>query len=309
MIPQMEPGPGRTQAPGSDRPEPYFPLPEDLEHPRETARKVFDGLADLYDRARPGYPPAAIDAVVARCRLGASSSVLEVGCGTGQLTRLLAPLGCRIRCLEPGAALARRARVNLAAFPAVDVQVATLEEAEEEETFDAVVAATAFHWVDPEIALAKVARLLGARGQLALFTNGHGAGGSQASIASEVQALHRALAPSAGTWQFPTLPEIERAALAGGDVAAVWGRVERKFAHPAPGGELFEHPWVAVFPWFATYDTASFLELLQTQSSYALMDPELRHELFGAIAELVDERLGGILTKQYLTVVAVARRR
>ena len=270
---------------------------------------MFDQIADLYDSARPGYPAAAITELARRCELDPDSLVLEIGCGTGQLTRALAVLGPRLRCLEPGPAMARRAASNLAAFPNVEVIEATFEDADEKEgMFDLLVSATAFHWIDPHVSFPKAAKLLRRGGWLALLTNSHGAGGSHAGIATEVQALHRELAPDVGTWVFPTFEEIEATALRGGDIAAVWHGVERKFQKPPPVGELFGPPFVAVHPWLAEYDTASYLAMLASQSTYALMDGAQRSALLAGIGALIDSRLQGQVTKQYVTVLAISRR-
>jgi len=71
---------------------------------------------------------------------------------------------------------------------------------------------------------------------------------------------------------------------------------------------VFGAPAVKTYPWLATYRTDCYLAMLASQSSYALMATGRRKELLGAIGELVDELLGGAVTKQYVTVLAVARR-
>lgn len=297
------------EAAGERRPEPYVPLPKDLSDPRLTARTVFDRVADVYASGRPGYPAAAIAELAGRTGLGPGSVVLEIGCGTGQLTLPLAELGARLRCLEPGPALARRAESNLAAFPNAEVVEATFEDAiEETGIFEFLVSATAFHWIDPNVSFPKAAKLLRTGGFLALLTNAHAAGGSQSEIAAEVQDLHREVAPDVGAWAFPTLEHIEEAALRGGDIAAVWHRLERQFETPPSVHEWFAPPFVAVYPWLADYDTETYLAMLASQSTYALMDPARRARLFAGVAELVDSRLKGRVTKQYVTILALARR-
>lgn len=293
-----------------DRP-PYVRLPAGLRRPREEARVVFDTVAELYDRARPGYPPEALSALVAACRIGAGRRVLEIGCGTGQLTRSLAPLGGRLRCLEPGPSLAALARRRLAAWPRTEVLTTTFEGFEDDEgpgSYDAVVSATAFHWIDPGVGFPKAARLLRGGGVLALLTNSHAAGGTQEEIGEEIGRLHRDLAPDLGDWRFPAPAAIADAARRGRDIAAVWQAIERRF-EPAPDvGRLFGPPEVRAFPWRASYDRDGYLDMLRSQSSYALMDPARRDELLAAVGDLVDGRLGGTVTKQYVTVLATAAR-
>ncbi len=290
----------------------YVPLPRGLSDPRQEARTVFDTLAGLYDQARPGYPPDAITDLTARCHLGPTSSVLEVGCGTGQATADLARSGASIHCLEPGAALARIARRNLSAAPNVRITTTTLEDAADEPgAYDAIVSATAFHWIDPNVSFAKASGLLRPGGWLALMTNAHAVGGTHAHepIGGAIRDLHRQLAPEIGSWTFPSLADLRRRAEAGGDIAAVWSRIERKLAEPPPVSQLFDPPEVSTYPWLATYDRQSYLSMLASQSSYALMEPGRREVLLRGIGALVDEHLGGTITKQYVTITALAQRR
>ena len=302
---QEESGPLGDEA----APSPFVPLPAGLRRPREQARVVFDTVAELYDRARPGYPAEAVAALAAAGRIGTGCRVLEIGCGTGQLTRSLAPLGASVRCLEPGPSLAALARRRLAAWPGVEVVTTTFEDADEAPgSYDAVVSATAFHWIDPGVGFPRAARLLRPGGVLALLTNSHAAGGSQEGLAEAIGALHRALAPEVGDWWFPAPAEIDGAARQGRGIAAVWQAIERRFEAAPDVGALFGPPEVRSFAWIATYDRDGYLDMLRSQSSYALMDPARREELMTAVGALVDGRMGGTVTKQYVTVLATAAR-
>lgn len=271
---------------------------------------TFDAGAEAYDRARPGYPAEAFADLVALCGLDAASTVLEIGCGTGQATRDLAPLVGRVRCVERGPALANLAHVNLTGLGNVEVTTSTFERFESDERFDAIVSATAFHWLDPAVAYPKVASLLRPGGHLALLTNAHGAGGTHtdARITPPLRDLHRRLAPEIGDWTFATYEEIAADAMAGGDIAAVWSRIDRRVFEPVAVSELFDPPTVRTYSWLATYDRDGYLEMLGTQSSYGLMEPGRRADLLARIGALVDEHLGGTVTKEYVTVLAVASR-
>jgi len=137
----------------------------------ETLNMTFDDVADLYDVARPSYPPELVEAVRSAFQ-GTQSRTLEIGCGTGQATLPFARQGCRITALEPGQRLAKLAAKNLAAFPLVDIQATSFEDwSVAEGQFDLVMSATAFHWVSPEVRYAKSAQALTEDGWLALFWN------------------------------------------------------------------------------------------------------------------------------------------
>ena len=90
-------------------------------------RFTFDAVADLYDRARPDYPKALFDDVVAAAGLSPGDAVLEIGCGTGKATLGLARRGLNILALDPGEALIAVARRRLAGFETVEFARATFE--------------------------------------------------------------------------------------------------------------------------------------------------------------------------------------
>jgi SAM-dependent methyltransferase len=135
---------------------------------RHRLRQTFDRVPELYDRARPAYPDAIFDDIVSLAALPATGRVLELGVGTGQATVALADRGLSVVGLEPGAALATLARRKLAPYADVQVVNETFEAWEPDGSFDAVVAFTSFHWIDPEVRFAKAARVLRPGGALAV---------------------------------------------------------------------------------------------------------------------------------------------
>lgn len=135
---------------------------------REQRRTLFDSVADLYDATRQGYPAEIVDAVVANAAIGRGSAVLEIGCGTGQLTRQLAGRALRLTAIDIGPAMVQMARRNVADGTA-RFQVCSFEDFAGSGPFDLMVSATAFHWIDPEVGLAKAAQLLRPGGWLALL--------------------------------------------------------------------------------------------------------------------------------------------
>jgi SAM-dependent methyltransferase len=154
---------------------------------RDLLRSTFNQDAERYDRARPGYPAGLFDDLAELTSIGPGSRVLEIGPGTGQATRPLAERGCRVVAVELGADLAALARRNLAGFPSVDVVNAAFEDWPlPAEPFDLVLAATAFHWIDPSVRVNKVADALRPGGFLATVSTHHVAGGDE-SFFAEVQ--------------------------------------------------------------------------------------------------------------------------
>jgi SAM-dependent methyltransferase len=119
-----------------------------------------------YERGRPGYPPAAIDFLAARLRLGPGRTVVDLAAGTGKLTRRLLATGAEVVAVEPVAEMR-------AALPAGARAVDGMAEAMPLTTSsaDAVAVAQAFHWFDGDAALVEIHRVLRPGGALALVWN------------------------------------------------------------------------------------------------------------------------------------------
>jgi SAM-dependent methyltransferase len=118
--------------------------------------------AALYDRARPQYPTALIEAVAASAP---GADVLDVGCGTGITARQFQAAGCRVLGVEVDERMAAYARTT-----GVDVEVSPFESWEAAgRTFDALVAGMVWHWIDPVAGSAKAAEVLRPGGRFAVF--------------------------------------------------------------------------------------------------------------------------------------------
>src|SRR5436190_18709265 len=136
-------------------------------HQAHQAREVaesFGAEASRYDRARPSYPGALVERIVAA---SPGRRVLDVGCGTGIVARLFQAAGCAVLGVDPDARMAGHARER-----GLEVEVATFEIWETNgRAFDTVVAGQAWHWVDPVAGAAKAAAALRPGGRFAVFWN------------------------------------------------------------------------------------------------------------------------------------------
>jgi SAM-dependent methyltransferase len=136
-------------------------------HPSASAG--FQKEAARYERGRPDYPVAAIECLKDRLRLGAASRVLDLGAGTGKLSRLIAPGVGSLVAVEPVPAMRE---TLLKVLPEVEVLDGTAERIPlDTASVDAVVVAQAFHWFDGNRALPEIARVLKPQGALGLMWN------------------------------------------------------------------------------------------------------------------------------------------
>lgn len=258
---------------------------------RERLRSTFDQAAELYDRARPGYPSALFDDLAELAGIGPGSRVLEIGPGTAQATVPLAERGYRIVAVELGAQLAAVARRKLARFPAVEVVTAAFEDWPlPPEPFDMVLAATAFHWVDPAVRVAKAADALRPGGSLATVTTHHVAGGDE-SFFAEAQACYE-------RWD-PGTPPGGALLPAAADIGADSDELDRSHRFGPASFRRYE--------WELSYPTAGYLEVLLTYSGHRDLDPPARAGLLDCIARLIDTGYGGRITKRYLSELRVAQ--
>jgi SAM-dependent methyltransferase len=254
-------------------------------------RVTFDEDAERYNRARPGYPPAVFDDLAELAGIGPGCRVLEIGCGTGQATLPLAERGCEIVAIELGAELAAVARRNLARFPAVQVVTAAFERWPlPPEPFDVVLSATAFHWLDPAVRVAKSADALRAGGTLATIATYHVAGGTEPFFADVQDCYER--------WDPATPPGL---------------RLQPAEAIPLDAEEIersgrFEPPQFQRHVADLEYTTASYLDVLLTYSGHRALGPTAQRGLLDCIGGLIDKRYGGRIVKRYLSELRVARR-
>jgi len=258
-------------------------VPDDL-------RAIFDEDAELYDRARPGYPQALFDDLFALAGIGAGSRVLEIGCGTGQATVALAERSCVVVAVELGANLAAVAARNLAGYPNATVVVSAFEDWPlPDAPYDAVVAFTAFHWVDPAVGIAKVADALRPGGAFAVVTSDHVAGGTGAFFADVQDCYER--------WDPATPPGLR---LVPAD------RIEPTIV-PDPTGR-FGAAELRRYETDVAYSTAQYLDVIRSYSPTRALDDARRNGLLTCIGSLIDSRYGGLVVKRYLRQLRVAHR-
>ena len=259
-------------------------------------RATFDEQAQLYDQARPGYPPQVFEDILGFSQIAPGGRILEIGCGTGKATLPFAQRGYHILCIELGANLAAVARRNLAPYPGVRVYTGAFEEwAVEPEAFDLAISATAFHWIDPAVRYHKAAQALRTDGTLALFWNQHVYSDAGAEFFAAAQQVYRREAPMLAKEDVEPIPRAEQ--------------VPEPVKSEIEATNLFGPVTVRRYPWEESYDSASYIGLLNTYSGHLALDPDTRQRLFEGLAELIDSRFGGRITKGYLTILYLARRK
>jgi SAM-dependent methyltransferase len=267
--------------------EPSPPQPE-LHQARQVAES-FGTDAGRYDRARPPYPGALVERIIAA---SPGRDVLDVGTGTGIAARQFQAAGCTVLGVDPDARMAAFARQT-----GVQVEVATFEAWDPAgRAFDAVVAGQAWHWVDQAAGAAKAAQVLRPGGRLAVFGHVYE---TPPGVAGALAAALRRVAPDSPFSAQPPGP----ARTATEIYQVMFARAADGMRATAGLGE----PEQWRFEWELSYTREQWLDLLPTTGMLTQLAPDQLAEVLASVGAAIDE-LGGAFTMPYATLAATAAR-
>lgn len=251
---------------------------------REVAES-FGAEASRYDRARPSYPAALVERIVAA---SPGRSVLDVGCGTGIVARLFQAAGCEVLGVDPDPRMAGHARER-----GLEVEVATFETwAANGRSFDVVVAGQAWHWVDPVAGASQAAAALRPGGRFAVFWNVFQ---PPAELGKAVAEAYRRVLPDlpSGLWDRPLL-----------------GIYEEMAARTADGmrqAGAFGPPEQWRFGWQRPYTRDEWLEQVPTFGGFSRIPPDQQEQILAGIGTAIDAAGGGF-TMGFTTLAVTAAR-
>jgi SAM-dependent methyltransferase len=251
-------------------------------HQERTTAESFGAQAEQYDRARPSYPPALISRIV---EASPGRDVLDVGCGTGIASRLFRDAGCRMLGVDVDERMAAAARDS-----GIACEVAKFEDWDAAgRTFDTLIAAQAWHWVDPAAGAVKASSVLRPGGRIAVFWNAFEPPPDLRRAFGEVQARILPKAPNAWAFEGSIADGYARmvaAAATGLDATGSFGAVDE---------------WR--FEWDFTYSTRAWLDVLPTFGGLGSRVPaDTLNALLDGYAEVIDAA-GGSFVMHYTTVV------
>jgi SAM-dependent methyltransferase len=234
----------------------------------------FGSEAERYDRARPSYPDALVDRLLA----DGAQRVLDIGCGTGKAARLFAACGCDVLGVEADERMAEHARRH-----GIDTEVARFENWDPRgRTFELAVCAQAWHWIDPGRSVPKVAEALRTRGRFAAFWNTK----EPDELSDEIDALYERLAPE------------------------IWAQRDaepRDYAGELEVAETMTSVESWSFDYTRTYTRDEWLDLIGTYSDHIMLPVKRRETLLGAVGAAIDGN-GGARNVRYATKVVTALR-
>jgi SAM-dependent methyltransferase len=227
-------------------------------HPTATG---FDHTAAAYEAGRPGYPAPAVDLVVQRLGVGPRRVVVDVGAGTGKLTRELVARGAEVVAVEPLEGMRQELRVTVPSSRLRILEGSAEELPLDDGTVDGATVAQAFHWFDGEAALAELHRVLRPSSWLAIVFNRRDLDTPVQAAIDELLAPYRGDTPSWARhdWDQP---------LATTDLFA-----------PDPEG-------TATFPWVQHLTPEGLRDRVASVSFVARLDAATRERVLASVADL-----------------------
>jgi SAM-dependent methyltransferase len=244
----------------------------ELQHPDS---RSFELVADVYERARPGYPPEAMAWIADRLDLRPGRTVLDLGAGTGKLTRALLDTGARVVAVEPGDAM--RAELERTAPGAEALRGSAEDIPLPDASVDSIAIGQAFHWFRHDVAIPELHRVLRPGGGVALIWNSR----------DPAHPVHQEIGELIGPFIPPDRQASEESSRAL-DESELFGPLEeRRFA------------------FVQTLDADLLAERIASVSFVAAAPPDARRELDDQLRGLA-RRLGGRVDFPYVTVASVS---
>lgn len=263
-------------------------------------RDLFGDAVDDYDSGRPPYPERVYELLVQRCGLGPGARVVEVGPGTGQASGRLLALGATVTAVELDERLAERLRSKHGSAR-LSVAVSSFEAAAlPAASFDLVVAATSFHWVDPGVGLLRAAEVLAPGGWLALWWNVFGDRSRPDPFGEALLPFIEACPDLAGD------PPGAGAVPSGSHPYSV--DVAARIAEIDATGRFgpVHHETIR---WTGRHTPAQIRALFGSYSPWLALPTPVRLEMLATVESLARDRFGGLVERPYLTPIYLAQRR
>jgi SAM-dependent methyltransferase len=259
------------------------------------AQGMFDQEVDAYERARPSYPEALFDDLIAYVSAGGLSGpfeVVEVGPGTGKATASLLARGMRVTAIEHGAEMSAFLRRKFEDDARLQVANARFEDAQlTEGAFDAVVSATAFHWIEPEVRLVKSHSLLRAGGAIAIIETNQISSEVDRGFFDRCLPIYQRYRPDERNHSLPVGEDL---------VPDIFGEIE--------ASALFDDVRLYRYRWDQTYPTAAYADLVRSYRRTQQHPREEREALIADLCELIDAEFDGYVVRPLVMTLVAGRK-
>ncbi len=257
----------------------------------EQRKNWYSPAAEAYNKVRPRYPQDLIRQVIDIAQLSSASKILEIGCGPATATIAFAELGSSILCLEPNPDFYNLAQQNCQPYPQIEIQNISFEEwTLEAEKFDAVLAASSFHWIPSDVGYPKAAKALRKNGHFILLWNKQ----LQPSyeIYQSLSEIYQVHAPSLDQYEDKAKQE----------------NILQGLGQMVIDSGQFKNLVVGHINTELTYTVDEYLALLSTYSPYLKLAPQNKKALLEGLRHRIESDFGGSLKLSYMSAYHIAQK-
>ena len=257
---------------------------------------TFDTVASTYEKLRPGYVKELYQTLFNYIPINENSNVVEVGSGGGQATAPILATGCQLTAVEYGERFSELLKDKFKEYQKFTVITGKFEDTMfEDNSFDLVFSASAFHWVPEKIGYEKVFSMLKNRGVFARFANHPYRDKGNPALSEDIDEIydkyynkyHRKV-------KHEVLPEFsEEQAKERAMIAQKYGFTDIQYA-------LFHRERI--------FSSKEYIELLGTYSDHIVIEEDVRKEFFAKIKEAINKH-GGTITIYDTIDMQLARKR
>lgn len=232
---------------------------------------LFDEVVINYDKRRANYGDQLFQDIMVYSGITADKSIIEVGCGTGKATEPFLKTGCSVTAIELGRNLALYTKSKYKDYSNLEVIQSSFEDYQcNDNKFDMLYSATAFHWIPPEIGYKKAYRIIKNGGTLALFWNKSSVNNDP--LYRKIQSIYNKFLPQWGSDetkndQASRKPIIQKQ-------MAEYGFVDFQF-------HLYHNT--------RTMTGEEYVELLDTYSDHRALDKTIRVPFYNSIKTAIEE--------------------
>lgn len=246
-------------------------------------KATFNNIINDYEVARPGYPPELFSDIISYSKINSASKILEVGSGTGQATDYFVKNSYHMIGLELGQEQANHLSKKYEDNSNFESVCSSFEDYESKnDFFDMIFSATAFHWIKPEIGYSKAYNLLKQNGTLAIWWHLSSIMRHETELFTDIREIYHKYAPELDTSK------------SNEEMDAIHQLRITQFQTQ----NLFDKPTTKIYKWRDVYSTEKYIKLLNTYSSFQIIDAEKRTFISESVANYIERKGGKIEVPQ-----------
>lgn len=246
-------------------------------------KTVFNDIISDYEIGRPGYPTELFRNIVEYSMIKNDANILEIGSGPGQATEYFVKNGYPITGLEIGEKQVGYLLEKYSQYQNFNACCTSFEDFnEEQETYDLIFSATAFHWIKAEVGYPKAYNLLKKNGVMAVFWHLSSIVEPKTEMLNQIRNIFRRYEPELDS--YITTEEAE-------DLHNL--RISEMGTN-----HLFDKPITKIYRWNDEYTTQRYLKLINSFSAFHAVSDQKRQAILNDTAEYIDSNEGKIVVPQ-----------